>query len=95
MRILKGVHLASSVLIAVTSPYFGLNAIKGFIKYYDKKAWRKFYASLNYLNRRGYVRILRNQDGEIETEITQRGKSIINTLNIDLMELPKSGRWDG
>ena len=63
IKILKGIALGGLVAVAATSPYFGLGLIRGFKANYDKKTWRKFYASLDYLNRRGYVKILKADGG--------------------------------
>jgi len=83
------------VALSATSPYFGLNLIKGFEKYNDKKAWRKFYHSLYYLNRRGYVKILDSDNGNVRVKITNRGETIVKELDIDALTLKELDNWDG
>ncbi|OGN04437.1 MAG: CRISPR-associated endonuclease Cas2 [Candidatus Yanofskybacteria bacterium RIFCSPHIGHO2_01_FULL_44_17] len=95
VKILKAVGAAGLVLVAATNPYFGLSVISGLKKHYDKKAWRKFYHSLDYLNRRGYVQILGEKDGQLKIKISQKGEDVLECVNIDQMELPKLGEWDG
>lgn len=95
ISVLRNIGTVGLALIAISSPYFGLGLIRGFKKRYDKKEWRRFYLSLNYLNRRGYVQILNSDDGRIKVKITQRGKQAIEHANIDSMELPRNQNWDG
>ncbi len=95
MRIIKGVALAGLVVVAASSPYFGLSLIKGLRRANDRKAWQKFYNSLNYLNRRGYVRILGRSHGSIKVKITKSGEAVVEELDIDSMVLKKPARWDG
>ena len=93
-KILRGIGIAGIVALAATSPYFGLNLVKGFKRYNDKKIWRKFYASLNYLDRRGYVRILERGTGNLKVKITRMGEDIIKRINIDDIQLKKQENWD-
>ncbi len=87
--------MAGVVALAATSPYFGLNLIRGFKKHNDKKAWRKFYASLDYLNRRGYVRILERGTNKLKVKITRMGEDVVREIDVDSLELKKQGNWDG
>lgn len=81
--------------MSMTSPYFGVNLIRGFRKYNDKKSWRKFYLSLNYLNRRGYIQIIGRSDKGMTVKVTKEGKDIIRDVDIDSLELKRRGSWDG
>ena len=83
------------VAVAATSPYFGLNLMRGLKKHYAKKTWRKFYHSLNYLDRRGYVKILGVKNDKIEIKITRKGESVLELVDIDSMKLPRDQQWDG
>ena len=93
-KILKGIGIAGLVILAATSPYFGLSLIRGLKKQNDKKAWRKFYFSLNYLNRRGYVKILEQNDSGIKVKITRKGEDVVKKFDIDSVELKKQEGWD-
>ncbi len=92
--ILKAIGLAGLVIVAASSPYFGLGLIRGMSKHYDKKAWRKFYASLDYLDRRGWVKILSNQEGQLKVKITRQGEDRFEAINIETMQLSKDAVWD-
>lgn len=95
IKILKAIGIAGMATIAATSPFFGLDLIKGVKKRYDKETWRKFYQSLNYLNRRGHVKLLGTVDGKINVEITDKGKTILKLVDIDSMRLTRNQKWDG
>lgn len=94
-KILRGIGIAGLVTLSVTSPYFGLGLIKSLTSKNRKKAWRQFYLSLNYLNRRGYVRIIERNANGIKAEITRKGEKVIKEFNIDSLELKKQRNWDG
>lgn len=94
-KILRGLGITGAVALAATSPYFGLSLIRGFKKHNDKKSWRKFYASLDYLNRRGYVRILERGTNKLRVKITRMGEDAVRELDIDNLELKKQENWDG
>jgi len=94
-KILKGIGIVGLITLSATSPYFGLSLIKGFNKENKKKDWRRFYLSLNYLNRRGYVRILERNAQGMKVEITRKGKKIVREFDIDSLKLKKQENWDG
>lgn len=94
-KILRRVGIAGLVTLSATSPYFGLSLIRSFNKENKKKDWRRFYLSLSYLNRRGYVRILEHNGQSIKVEITRRGEKTVRGLDIDSLEFKKQENWDG
>ena len=94
-KILRGIGIGGLAILSMTSPYFGVNLIRGFKRHNDKKAWRKFYLSLDYLNRRGFAKIFGRNEGEITVKITRKGENIIRDVDIDSLELKKQGSWDG
>ncbi len=94
-KILRGIGIGGLAILSMASPYFGINLIRGFKKHNDKKSWRKFYLSLNYLNRRGYIRIIGRSDKGMAAKITKEGKDIIKDVDIDSLELKRRGSWDG
>lgn len=94
-KILRGVGIGGLAILSMTSPYFGINLVGGFKRHNDKKSWRKFYLSLNYLNRRGYIRIIGRSDKGITVKVTKEGKDIVKDVDIDSLELKRRGSWDG
>lgn len=95
IKILKAVGIAGAAVVAATSPYFGLGLIRGAKKRYNKKTWREFYQSLNYLNRRGYVKFLETLGEKINVEITNKGKTVLELVDIGSMRLARNQKWDG
>lgn len=93
--VLKALALTGLVLVAASSPYFGLGLIKGFKKRGDRREWKKFYASLDYLNRRGYVKLLGREGEKIKVKITRSGEDVIKSFEIDKIYLKKQESWDG
>ena len=93
VQILKAIALSGMVVVAMSSPYFGLGVLKGIKNYNDKKTWRKFYNSLHYLKRRGYVKI-NNHGDQLNVVLTKNGKKIFETVNIETMEIQHHGNWD-
>ena len=94
VKILKGVALAGMVLVAASSPYFVSNYLRARKRASDKKEWRKFYHSLNYLKRRGYVRFGKQTPDGTMVEITRLGEKVVKKIDIGKLSLPKSGVWD-
>jgi len=95
--ILKKIALAGLVVMAASSPYFGLGLITGLGRHSSRKTWRKFYASLNYLDRRGYVEISdkNSGNGKVKVKITRMGEKIVDRLNTESLKIPKKDVWDG
>lgn len=94
-QVLKVLAMAGFILVAASSPYFALNLISGLKKYRNKERWRKFYLSLNYLDRRGYVKLTEKENGNLEAKLTRRGEVMIKCINFDELKLPEPGKWDG
>lgn len=95
IQILKGIAFAGLFVIAAGSPYFAMGLIKGFGGRGNKEKWRKFYRSLNYLDRRGYVKIEEKGNGDMEVVLTRCGEMSIKRINFDELKLPKPEKWDG
>jgi len=94
--ILRGIGIGGLILLAATSPYFGLQVIKEIKYHYRKKKWRDFYKSVHYLGKRGLVQILgETNDGHLKIKLTKAGESIIMACDIDELRLDKSKPWDG
>ena len=83
------------VLIAATSPYFGIGLIKG-IKYeLRRKKWRQFYNDLYRLKRQKRISVNQNPDGSYAVTITQIGKDWVGKYDLDTLEIKKPEEWDG
>ena len=95
LKILRGVALAGLAVVAASSPHFGINLLKGISRRNSKKEWRKFYYSLRYLNRRGYVQIMGETEVGLTVKITRQGESMLKRVDFDDIKLPTSGQWDG
>ena len=94
-QILKGVAMAGLFVVAASSPYFALGLIKGLKNYENKEKWRKFYRSLNYLDRRGYIHLKERKSGDMEAKLTRQGEVTIERFNFDNLKLSPPGKWDG
>ena len=96
ISILKGIGIAGLVLIAVSNPFFGLQAVRAIKRNYQKKNWRSVYHSVRHLDKRGFVKILgETPDGQLKVQITKLGESIIKSCAIDGIKLDKAKPWDG
>ena len=94
-KILQGVAIGGAVLLSAANPYFGLRLIKGFKRWHSKAEWRKFHASLRYLDRRGYVKIISHNRGSVRASITKLGEWVVKSIDIDAMKLIEPRVWDG
>lgn len=94
-QLLRGIGIGAAVVLAAANPYFGLRLIRGFNERNNKKSWRRFYASLLYLDRRGYVKILSNDDGRLKVKITRLGEGAIRKIDIETMHIEAPDQWDG
>jgi len=90
--ILKILILSGMICIAVSSPYFGTNLIKGFkrLKRYNKK---KVYNAFYRLRKDGSIRI-KSQKGQIYISLTEKGKKKAGWLQIDALKIKKPKKWD-
>ncbi|MBI2669984.1 MAG: hypothetical protein HYX20_02495 [Candidatus Yanofskybacteria bacterium] len=94
-KLLRAIALTGVVLLASSSPYFGLALIKNLKRENKKKVWKRFYASLDYLNRRGYVQILDRGGGKLKVKITRMGEDRVKHFDPNSIRLQKQETWDG
>jgi DNA-binding transcriptional regulator PaaX len=85
--------VAGAVSIAMTSPYFGVNLIRG-IKRLEKYKKRNVIDTFKRLKNRGClkVKIVKNQ---IYISLTSEGKKLANWMQIDNLKIKKPKKWDG
>jgi len=91
--ILYWLFVTESVLIAVTSPFFLTNLLKGFKKwrkYPKKKVSDTFYN----LRRQGLIEIQR-KNHQIYISLTEKGREKAGWLQIDGLKIKKPKKWDG
>jgi len=91
--ILYWLMVAGGVAIAATSPYFGLNLIKGF-KRWQKHPKKRVYDTFYRLRREGCIEI-KKKNHQIYISLTAEGKKKAGWLQIDALKIKKPKKWDG
>src|SRR3989344_7434513 len=94
-KILKALAIGGAVVIAASSPYFGLNAVGAFRKELDKKKWREFYKHLNSLKNKKRINVSQNSDGSYNVSIATFGKDLIIKHSLGELTIKKPDQWDG
>ena len=92
--ILRGIAIAGMAVVAASNPYFGIYALRALKREYKRKQWRQFYHSLHYLDRRGYVKILKVEDQGIHVQITRKGTRVAKRFDIGNLKLKRQTTWD-
>lgn len=90
--IFKALLISGLVCIAATSPYFGVNLVRG-IKNMKKYKRKRVYDTFYKLKKNGYVQT-RTQRGQIYISLTDKGKKMAGWLQIDELKIRKPKRWD-
>ena len=93
MTILKAVGTVGVVVAVVALPGLGL-VVRDLQRFKDKKDRQRLYQSLQYLGRRGYVKLEYLKDGKIKISLTKQGTTVVKKLDIEQMEILNSDRWD-
>lgn len=94
-KLLKILALSGAVAIAATSPYFGLNLIKGIEKEMKRKKWRQFYNTLHQLKKQKRLDIFQNDVGTYKVELTILGQKIVKRHDLDNLTIERPKQWDG
>ena len=94
-KILKALAISGAVVLAASSPYFGLAAGKAFKKELNRKKWREFYKHLNSLKYKKRINISQNPDDSYNVAITTFGKDLVTRYNLDDLVIKKPDEWDG
>jgi len=90
--ILKCLVIANAILIAATSPYFGVNilkALKNSKRYKKKRIADAFYR----LRKEGLIKI-KKVNQQIYISLTEEGKKKAGWLQIDALKINKPKKWD-
>ncbi|MEK7139015.1 MAG: hypothetical protein AAB799_02450 [Patescibacteria group bacterium] len=95
IKLLKTLAIGGLVVLASSSPHFGLQAGGAFKKELDKKKWREFYGHLNSLRKKKRIHVSQNQDGSYNVAITTFGKDLVTRYSLDDLTIKKPSEWDG
>ncbi len=81
------------ICLAATSPYFGINLIRG-VKRWKKYNKRNIISAFKRLEKRGCIdiKMVRNQ---IYIHLTKEGKKLAGWTQIDALKIKRPKRWDG
>lgn len=90
--IFKALLISGLICIAATSPYFGINLVRG-IKNMKKYRRKRIYDTFYKLKKRGDIKI-RQQKGQIYISLTEKGKKMAGWMQIDELKIEKPKVWD-
>jgi len=93
--ILYWLFVAGSVAIAATSPYFGRNLLRGFVKERRKRKYsrKKVYDAFYNLRKQGLIKI-QKRNHQIYITLTEKGRKKVSWLQIDKLKIERPKRWD-
>lgn len=84
--------ITGAVCIAVTSPYFGVNLIRG-VKRLGKYKKRKITDAFKRLERQGCIDVKR-VNNQIYIHLTEEGRKLAGWMQIDALRIKKPKTWD-
>lgn len=84
------------ICIAVTSPYFGINLIRGIKRWrrYKKSKNRNIVDAFKRLQRKGCIEI-KIVNHQIYINLTKEGKRLAGWMQIDALKIKKPQKWNG
>ena len=94
--ILYWLSVAGMVAIAATSPYFGINLVRGikkWMKYKDKLKKKRITSTFRRLMKQGAIDI-KWQGKQIYISLTEKGKKMAGWLQIDALKIKPPKKWD-
>lgn len=94
--ILYWLLVSGAVCIAATSPYFGINLMRGvkkWLKYRKTYAKKRITDTFKRLERQGCIEIER-KGYQIYIRLTEKGKKMAGWLQIDALKIKKPKKWD-
>ena len=93
-NVLKAILIAGGMILILNSPAGTRRLLKEipkeFRKYKRKQLWRALY----YLRSKNRIRIIKEDSGGIEIEITKIGKKYLKKFDFDNLSLTKLNVWD-
>jgi DNA-binding transcriptional regulator PaaX len=84
--------ISGAVVVAASSPYFGVNLWRSFRNRKDHKKER-ICSAFYQLKRRGCIEI-KNRGRQIYISLTEKGKKEAGSLQIDALKIKKPKEWD-
>jgi len=94
--VLLGLATTGLICVAATSPYFGVNLIRGIKRWrrYKKYKKRKITDAFKRLQKQGClnIKIVKNQ---IYIHLTEEGKKLAGWTQIDALKIARPKKWDG
>jgi DNA-binding PadR family transcriptional regulator len=94
--ILYWLAVSGAVCIAATSPYFGINLMRGvkkWLKYRKTYAKKRITDTFKRLERQGCIEIER-RGHQIYIRLTEKGKKMAGWLQIDALKINRPKKWD-
>jgi len=94
--ILYWLAVSGAVCIAATSPYFGINLMRGvkrWLKYRKTYAKKRITDTFKRLERQGCIKIER-RGYQIYIRLTEKGKKMAGWLQVDALKIKRPKRWD-
>ena len=94
--ILYWLAVGGAVCIAATSPYFGINLMRGvkrWLKYRKTYAKKRITDTFKRLERQGCIKIER-RGYQIYIRLTEKGKKMAGWLQVDALKIKRPKRWD-
>lgn len=94
-KLLKAIALSGTVIVAASSPYFGIRIAGAIQKEINRKKWREFYKAIYQLKNKNRLKVSQNNDGTFTLEITNLGKNIVKKYDLDNLCIKRPREWDG
>jgi len=94
-KILKAIAVSGAVIVAASSPCFGMKAVGVFKKELERKKWKEFYRAMNGLKYKKRLNVTQNPDGTYNLEITQIGQNTVEKYDLNNLKIEKPSEWDG
>jgi DNA-binding transcriptional regulator PaaX len=88
--------VAGVICIAATSPYFGINLMKGvkkWLKYRKVYAKKRITNTFKRLQKQGCIKIER-RSRQIYIRLTEKGKKMAGWLQVDALKIKRPKKWD-
>jgi len=92
-NVLKAIGVAGIVIAVLTMPGLGI-VIHEFQKSSEEEQRKRLYQSIQYLKRRGHVAIKYLSNKRLKITLTKKGKTIVNQLAIEELQIKKPAIWD-
>ena len=94
--ILRSLATTGLICLAATSPYFGVNLIRGFKQWKKNGKYKKRNAvdAFKKLQKRGCIDV-EMVNNQIYIRLTEEGKKLAGWMQIDDLKIKKPKKWDG